>query len=61
MHTLTQRNPLQMTKMVNRKSSTKDVNSVKTRINQLITMQHNQQETLVHVMSILNVTSEPPR
>ena len=34
----------------------KDVNSIKTRINQLITTQHNQQETLVHIISILNVT-----
>ena len=33
-----------------------DVNSIKTRINQLITTQHNQQETLVHVISILNIT-----
>ena len=32
---------------------TKDVNGIKTRINQLIATQHNQQETLVHV--ILNV------
>ena len=36
---------------------TKDVNSIKTRINQLITTQHNQQETLVHIISILNITS----
>ena len=37
-------------------ATTKDVNSIKTRINQLITTQHNQQETLVHVISILIVT-----
>ena len=37
-------------------ATTKDVNSIKTRINQLITTQHNQQETLVHVISILNIT-----
>ena len=37
-------------------ATTKDVNSIKTRINQLIATQHNQQETLVHVISILNVT-----
>ena len=35
---------------------TKDVSSIKKRINQLIATQHNQQETLVHVISILNVT-----
>ena len=37
-------------------ATTKDVNSIKTRINQLITTQHNQQETLVHIISILNIT-----
>ena len=37
-------------------ATTKNVNSIKTRINQLIATQHNQQETLVHVISILNVT-----
>ena len=37
-------------------STTKDVNSIKIRINQLITTQHNQQETLVNVISILSVT-----
>ena len=35
---------------------TKDINSIKTRINQLITIQSSQQETLVHIISILNVT-----
>ena len=37
-------------------ATTKDVKTIKTRINQLISMQQNQQETLVHVISILNVT-----
>ena len=37
-------------------ATNKDVNSIKTRINQLITTQHKQQETLVHVISILNAT-----
>ena len=37
-------------------ATTEDVNNIKTRINQLITMQHNQQETLIHVISVLNVT-----
>ena len=36
-------------------ATAKDVNSIKTRINQLINTQHNQQETLVHVISILNI------
>ena len=35
---------------------TMDVNAIKSRINQLISTQQNQQETLVHVKSILNVT-----
>ena len=34
----------------------KDVRSIKNRVNQLITMQHQQQETLVHTISLLNVT-----
>ena len=37
-------------------ATTKDVNSIKTRINQLIATQHSQQETLVHIISILNIT-----
>ena len=37
-------------------ATTKDVRSIKNRINQLIAMQHQQQETLVHIISILNVT-----
>ena len=37
-------------------ATTKDINAIKTRINHLITTQQNQQETLVHMISILNVT-----
>ena len=37
-------------------ATTKDVNSIKKRVNQLIAMQHTQQETLVHIISVLNVT-----
>ena len=37
-------------------ASTKDINIIKTRINQLITTQSSQQETLLHIISILNVT-----
>ena len=37
-------------------ATTKDINSIKTWINQLIATQSSQQETLVHVISILNVT-----
>ena len=37
-------------------TTTKDVNSIKTRINQLLATQHNQQETQVHIISILNIT-----
>ena len=37
-------------------ATTKDINTIKTIMNQLITTQHNQQETLVHIISILNVT-----
>ena len=36
--------------------TTKDVRSIKTRVNQLITTQPQQQETLEHIISILNVT-----
>ena len=39
-----------------RTARTKDVRSIKNRVNQLIMMQHQQQETLVHFISILNVT-----
>ena len=37
-------------------ATTKDVTSIKQRVNQLISIQHSQQETLVHVISILNIT-----
>ena len=37
-------------------ATTKDVNIIKTRINQLIATQSSQQETLVHIISILNIT-----
>ena len=37
-------------------ATTKDVNSIKTRINQLIVTQSSQQEMLVHILSILNIT-----
>ena len=33
-----------------------DINSIKTRVNQLIMMQSSQKETLVHIISIINVT-----
>ena len=35
---------------------TKDVRNIKSRVNQLIAMQHQQQETLVHIIFVLNVT-----
>ena len=37
-------------------AKTKDVSSIKKRVNQLIAIQHNQQETLVHVISIVSIT-----
>ena len=37
-------------------ATTKDVNSIKNRVNQLIEAQSTQQETLVHIISILNIT-----
>ena len=37
-------------------ATTKDINGIKTRVNQLITAQSLQQETLVIIVSILNVT-----
>ena len=37
-------------------ATTKDICSIKTRINQLIAMQSSQCDTLVHIISILNVT-----
>ena len=37
-------------------ATTNDINSIKTQINHLIETQSSQQETLVHVISILNIT-----
>ena len=37
-------------------TTTKDIHSIKTRINQLIAMQTSRHNTLVHIVSILNVT-----
>ena len=37
-------------------ATTKDINNIKMQINQLIAMQLSQQETLVHIISILNIT-----
>ena len=37
-------------------ATTKDVSSIKRRVNKLITTQHKQQEILVHIISVLNVT-----
>ena len=37
-------------------ATTKDIHSIKTRINQLIATQSSQHNTLVHIVSILNVT-----
>ena len=37
-------------------ATTKDVNNIKKRVNQLIQTQSMQQETLVHIISILNIT-----
>ena len=37
-------------------ATTKDIRSIKTRINQLIATQSSQHDTLVHIISILNVT-----
>ena len=39
-----------------RTATTKDVRSIKNRVNQLIATQHHQQEALVHIISIFNVT-----
>ena len=36
-------------------ATTRDINSIKTRIHQLIATQSPQKETLVHIISILNV------
>ena len=37
-------------------ATTKDINNIKTQINQLIATQSSQQETLIHVISTLNIT-----
>ena len=37
-------------------ATTKDINSIKKRVNQLIATQSMQQEAMVHIVSILNVT-----
>ena len=37
-------------------ATTKDVNSIMNRVNQLTEAQSTQQETLVHIISILNIT-----
>ena len=37
-------------------TTTKEVNSIKQRVNLLISTQHSQKKTLVHVISILNIT-----
>ena len=37
--------------------TTKDVSSTKKRVNQVIATQHKQKETLVHIISILNITT----
>ena len=37
-------------------ATTKDVNSIKQRVNQLTETQSTQQESMVHILSILNVT-----
>ena len=42
--------------MAHGNSKTKDIRSIKNRVNQLIATHHKQQETLVHIISVLNVT-----
>ena len=37
-------------------ATTEDINSIKKRVNQLITAQTAQQETIIHIVSILNIT-----
>ena len=37
-------------------ATSKDVNSIKKRVNQLITTQSTQQEAIVHIVSVLNIT-----
>ena len=38
-----------------RTANTKDIRSIKNKVNKLLVMQHQQQETLVHIISFLNV------
>ena len=42
-------------------ATTKDVKTIKKRVNQLIQAQSTQQETLVHIVSILNITQYTPQ
>ena len=42
-------------------ATTMDVTSIKNRVNQLTAMQHKQQETLAHIISVLNVTRYAPQ
>ena len=42
-------------------ATTKDVNTIKKSVNQLIEAQSTQQETLVHIISILNVMQYAPQ
>ena len=42
-------------------AATKDINSIETQINQLVVTQSSQQETLVHVISILNSPGMLPK
>ena len=42
-------------------ATTKDVNSIKEHVNQLNEAQSTQQETLVHIVSILNITRYAPQ
>ena len=37
-------------------AATKDVSNIKRRVNQMISTQHKQQETLVHIIFVLNIT-----
>ena len=41
--------------MAHRSATTKNINSIKEHVNQLIEAQSTQQETLVHIVSILNI------
>ena len=37
-------------------ATTKDINNIKKRVNQLIAAQSTQKEAIVHIVSILNIT-----